>query len=338
MTAPEIPLYKDRFIYAFSFVGISSTLVFGVLQHLRAGNYSFALFELFLCAIAVLNVLYYRSRKNYDLASNVILVLMLVVLSFLAITGGLHGTGIYWIYTFPLLAFFMKPFKQALAWNGGLIVLLIALYLLGKKGVISFYYRWEVLRQALGAYLAVAMLSSFYSLILSNLMKRLEVRATVDALTGLHNRAFVFDMLSKVINMIERNGSSEYCIAYLDIDNFKRVNDLYGHSKGDLVLREVARILQENFRSGDVVGRIGGDEFIVIVYDCKKEALLKRLERIKKIVETTFRKYGLSISYGVVSIPSEGTDMHRILKMADQRMYDMKRSKKGLNYSEEEQV
>ncbi len=336
MTLPEIPLYRDRFIYAFSFVGISSTLIFGVLQHLRAGNYYSALFELFLCVVAFVNVLYYRRTKDYSLTSKVILVIMVVVLSFLAITGGLEGTGIYWIYTFPLLAFFMRPIKEALAWNGGLVLLLLFFFWLGKKGVISFYYSWVSLRQALGAYLAVLMLSSFYSFILNSLMKKLEVRATVDALTGLHNRAFVFDVLVKVIAMVERDGSREYCIAYLDLDNFKRVNDLYGHGEGDMVLREVARILQENFRSGDVVGRVGGDEFIVIVYDCRKEALLKRLERIKRIIETTFRKYGLSVSYGVVAVPSEGTDINLILKLADERMYEMKRGKKGVNYSREE--
>ena len=338
MTIPEIPIYRDRFIYTFSFVGISSTLVFGVLQHLGAGNYYSALFELVLCTVALANVFHYYRTKNYALASRVILVVMVAVLSFLVVTGGFEGTGIYWIYTFPLLAFFMRPIKEALAWNGGLVLLFLLFYWLGKKGLISFYYGWISLRQALGAYLAILMLSSFYSLILNSLMRRLEVRATVDTLTGLHNRAFVFDMLTKVIGMIERDGSREYCVAYLDLDNFKRVNDLHGHGEGDMVLKEVARILQENFRSGDVVGRVGGDEFIVIVYDCRKEALLKRLERIKKMIETNFKKYGLSVSYGVVAVPSEGTDINLILKLADERMYEMKRGKKGVNYSQEEKV
>ncbi len=338
MANPDTPPYKDMFIYTFSFVGISTTLVFGVFQHFKAGNYYSSLFELLLCVLALLNVIYYCRKRNYILASNVILVLMVIILTFLIITGGLYGTGIYWIYTFPLLTFFMKPLKQAVVWNVGLVMVFLILYWLKEKGVVNLHYNWINLRQALGAYLAVAMLSSFYSLILNNLMKRLEVRATVDPLTGLYNRAFVLDILSKFTEIGERDKNIEYCVDYLDVDNFKRVNDLYGHNKGDLVLREVARILQENFRSGDVVGRIGGDEFIVIVYNCKKEALFKRLERIREIIEGAFRKYDLSVSYGIVTVPSEGTDINLILKLADERMYEMKRRKKGINFSREEKA
>ena len=325
----NVLLYRDRFIYAFSFVGISSTLIFGVFQHLRAGNNLTALFELFLCTVALLNVLYYRYKKDYDLASRVILVIMVITLSFLVATGGLKGTGIYWIYTFPLLAFFMKPLKEALLWNLALMGSFLLLFLLGKGGLINFFYSWESLRQAMGAYIAVLMLSAFYSFILTKLMKSLEVKATVDTLTGLHNRAFVFEMLTNLLNIAKREDSVRYCLAYLDLDNFKRVNDLYGHEEGDKVLKEVARIIRGNFRSGDVVGRIGGDEFIVIVYNCNEEALIRRLERVKTTIEQLFKKYGLSLSYGIVSIPKEGTEVNIVLKLADDRMYEMKRSKRG---------
>ncbi len=328
--------HRDRFIYAFTFVGVSSTLVFGVMQHLKAGNYASALFELFLSTVAFLNAVYYSRKKNYDLASTVILVLMVIVLSFLSATGGLKGTGLYWIYTFPLLAFFMKPIKQAFVWNGILVLSILTLYWLGQQGVVNFFYNWIELRQALGAYTAVLLLSLFYSLILNGLLRDLRTRATVDMLTGLHNRAFVFDTLAKLINMAKRRKDMTYCLAYLDLDNFKRVNDLYGHGEGDSVLREVAQIIQGSFRSGDVVGRIGGDEFIIIVYNCKKQAFLNRLEKIRRRIEDTFSRYGLSLSYGVVTVPEEGTDINMVLKLADKRMYYMKRRKKELNYSQEE--
>lgn len=334
----DFSIHRDRFIYTFTFVGVSSTLVFGVMQHLKVGNYASALFELFLSLIGLFNAVYYSRKRNYDLASTTILVLMVTMLSFLSITGGLGGTGLYWIYTFPLLAFFMKPIRQAFVWNGVLILSILTLYWLGQQGVINFFYNWSELRQALGAYMAVLLLSLFYSLILNGLLRDLKTRATVDMLTGLHNRAFVFDTLAKLIDMVKRKKDITYCLAYLDLDNFKRVNDLYGHGEGDSVLREVAQIIQGSFRSGDVVGRIGGDEFIIIVYDCKKQAFLKRLEKIRRRIEGTFSRYGLSLSYGVVVVPEEGTDINMVLKLADKRMYDMKRRKKELNYPQEEKV
>jgi len=328
MESPSLFLYRDRFIYTFSLIGILSTLVFGVAQHINVGNKGLALFELVLSSLALLNLVYYHFRKNYVLASNVILVLMVITLNSLLITGGLRGTGIYWIHTFPLLAFFMKPIHQALLWNLFFMFTSFLLFWAGSRGYINFYYGWVEIRQAIGAYTAVALLSMFYSLILRKLILNLRERATVDILTGLYNRAFAFETLSKTVELVKRENGRRYCIAYMDIDNFKSVNDTYGHGEGDKVLKRIASILSENFRKGDVVSRIGGDEFLVIIYDCDKEALKKRLERIKKSIETEMRKHRLSLSYGIVEIPKEGTEVSQILNLADKRMYEMKRSKK----------
>ncbi|WP_457601646.1 GGDEF domain-containing protein [Hydrogenivirga sp.] len=327
MEIPQLTLYRDRFIYIFSFVGITSTLIFGVFQHLKVGNYSSALFEVVLVAIATFNLVYYRRRKNYDLASNVILILMVVVLSFLVATGGLKGTGIYWIYTFPLLSFFMKTYKVATLWNLLLVSCLLAIYFLKHIGVVPSPYNWVHIRQSLGAYGAVFFLSLFYSLILGKLIDSLKEKAIVDALTGLHNRAFMFDVLNKMTALAERENVS-FCLAYLDLDNFKRVNDLYGHSEGDTVLKEVAHLLKKHFRKSDVVGRIGGDEFLVIALNCTADKLQERLESIRKNIETFLSAYGISISYGMVEVPKEGLSPSDILRLADERMYLMKSSKK----------
>jgi len=327
MEIPRLTSYRDKFIYTFSLVGIASTLIFGVFQHLRIGNYRSALFETVLVVIAMLNLIYYHRKKNYELASNVILILMIVVLSFLVATGGLKGTGIYWIYTFPLLSFFMKTRTVAILWNILLVLCLLGIYFLKYIGVIPSPYSWVHIRQSLGAYGAVFFLSLFYSFILGKLIDSLKEKAIIDALTGLHNRAFMFDVLNKMIALAER-GSANFCLAYLDLDNFKRVNDLYGHSEGDMVLKSVAQILKRNFRRSDVVGRIGGDEFLVIAHNCTVDKLQERLESIRRDIETYLSAYGISVSYGVVEVPKEGLNLSDILKLADERMYYMKNSRK----------
>lgn len=321
--------YREKFIYGFSFVGITSTLVFGVYVHASEGNYAYAVLELVLVLIAIVNLIYFHFKRNYELASNVILALMIVILSFLVITGGYRGTGIVWIYTFPLLSFFMKSFRTALFWNFLLVSIVGTSAFLKLRGVELIYYDPYTLRQALGAYLAVSMLSFFYSLMISKLLSTLNEKAIRDVLTGLHNRAFVFETLEKIVEISKRNNEMRYCLVFIDIDNFKSVNDTFGHDVGDRVLVEFSSLLRSSFRKGDVVGRVGGDEFVVLVYNCNRESLLLRLEELRKRTEKEFRPYGLSISYGVVEIPSEGLDVNEIVNTADSRMYDMKRRKRS---------
>lgn len=328
MENSQLAPYRSRFIHTFSLVGITFTFVFGVLQHLFAGNYRYALFEAVLISLAALNLLYYHRKKNYNLASNVILTLVVTVLSFLVITGGVEGTGIYWIYTFPLLSFFMKPPRIAILWNVLLVGSILSIHLLKHTGLVPSPYDWAHIRQSLGAYGAVFLLSMFYSTILGRLIHSLKEKAVIDTLTGLHNRAFVFDVLNKMTALAER-GNTSFCVVYMDLDNFKRVNDLYGHSEGDIVLKSVAHLLKKRFRKSDVVGRIGGDEFLIIVHNCTSDGIQRRLEEVRKDVETYLGAYNISISYGVVEVPEEGLNVSEILKLADERMYLMKKSKKG---------
>ena len=325
---PKLP-YKDKFIYAFSFVGTTFTSLFGVLPNLFEGNYAYALFELTLVVMAILNLVWFHKKRDYRLASNIILFLVIVVLLFLVLTGGYRGTGILWIHVFPLLSFFMKGFWTALFWNvlfiGGILLSL----LLSHIELLSTYYEPFVIRQALGSYLAVVFLSCFYSYIVGRLTGNLHKRAVRDTLTGLYNRGFIFETLTKLMDIVERDPYRNYCIAYLDIDNFKQVNDGFGHEVGDRVLIEFAHILTAGFRKGDIIGRIGGDEFLVIVYSCDPERLRDRLEGIRKDMEDRFSTYRLSLSYGIVEVPKDGLKVSDLISLADRRMYEMKRKKKG---------
>ncbi len=320
--------YQSKFIITFSLVGILSTLTFGVYVHLSNGNTSYALFELFLVLIATFNLFVFHYKRNYELASNVILILMVLILSFLLYTGGHRGTGLVWVYTFPLLSFFLKDHRSAFLWNLLLIISAVLLLVFDRFGLIDIYYDYITLRQAFGAYLAVMLLSFFYSLIISRLIKTLQEKAVKDPLTGLYNRAFTFETLSKLASVLSRSGGTTYCLIYIDLDNFKKVNDTYGHETGDKVLVDFANLLSTKFRKGDVIGRFGGDEFVIIAHNCNRENLEARLEELRREVEKRFASYRISLSYGVVEFPSEGNDPDVLIYLADSRMYEMKRSRK----------
>jgi len=320
--------YREKVIYVFTLIGVVLVALFGISVHISEGNYGFAFFETVLTLMALVNLVFYHMKKNYSLTTTVILTLMVVSLVFLAVTGGYRGTGILWMYTFPPLSLFLKSFVSAMLWNVLLVGILLSLALLDQGGFIDIYYDFIYIRQSLGAYFGVLLLSSFYSFMVTKLFRMLRDRAVKDHLTGVYNRLFMFESLERIVEMVKRTESRTYCLVYIDLDNFKSVNDRWGHLEGDRVLREVAELLRSSFRKGDIVGRIGGDEFLIIVYDCGRVNLGRRLESLMRKVEELFSRHGISFSYGVVEIPTDGVDVGRLLKLADRKMYEMKRSKR----------
>jgi diguanylate cyclase (GGDEF)-like protein len=137
--------------------------------------------------------------------------------------------------------------------------------------------------------------------------------------------------LKQELEKVKRGEIGILCIIYIDLDNFKYINDLHGHLVGDLALREIAELIKLCFRKGDVVARIGGDEFLIVVTNCKKEPIKERLEELKVQVEEKFKAFKVSISYGIAVAPGDSTDIEELVKIADRRMYSAKRAGKKIS-------
>lgn len=150
-----------------------------------------------------------------------------------------------------------------------------------------------------------------------------------DPLTSLPNRRSMFSRLTHELARAERL-QSELALVVLDIDEFKRINDTYGHHVGDQALREVADALRNALRQYDLCVRFAGDEFIVVIADCQREtAELKRLELQQRIgdIEVDVRpgaRIRLSASAGVAVFPGDGQTYEALLAEADRRMYEDK--------------
>ena len=154
-----------------------------------------------------------------------------------------------------------------------------------------------------------------------------------DPLTGLANRRLFDELLNSALARTERNGTA-LAVAFLDLDDFKSVNDKHGHDVGDLVLRETARRLLAIIRGADCVARIGGDEF-VIVYESDETTsynLVKRIDRALsapiRIAPTTFVRCSPSI--GIADTLALGYDGAALLAAADVAMYTLKRTRQAV--------
>jgi diguanylate cyclase (GGDEF)-like protein/PAS domain S-box-containing protein len=160
------------------------------------------------------------------------------------------------------------------------------------------------------------------------LEERLSHQALHDPLTGLPNRALLMDRLEHAVARAHRR-KTPLTVLFLDLDDFKAVNDALGHECGDRLLEEVGRRLDSGARSSDTVARLGGDEFVVLLEDIgdEREATLAA-DRIRKDLEVPFkvgrRELSVTASIGVAVGPSSGGDPRELLRNADLAMYRAK--------------
>ncbi|MDD3168634.1 MAG: bifunctional diguanylate cyclase/phosphodiesterase, partial [Eubacteriales bacterium] len=152
--------------------------------------------------------------------------------------------------------------------------------------------------------------------------------ANVDHLTGLPNRRWFIESLDDIIETAFREDKNFY-IVFIDMDSFKKINDTLGHDKGDIFLQSIATRLKENARENDLLGRIGGDEFgLVINRDVSKKEVYREIEKIKDglqvPVEIDSSQIKLSASFGVAEYPKDGTTSTELLRHSDLSMYKAK--------------
>lgn len=164
-------------------------------------------------------------------------------------------------------------------------------------------------------------------------LEELRTLSLSDELTGLYNRRGFFVLAEQQIK-IARRAQRRLLLVSADLDRLKVINDGFGHHEGDRALADAAQILRETFRESDIIGRIGGDEFLVLITDRPEvgpEVLARRLqETVARHNSRVKRPYPFSISAGIIPVdPRESDSLTELLVRADQAMYADKRSRRG---------
>jgi len=183
-----------------------------------------------------------------------------------------------------------------------------------KKNNIKFNYKIDNLK------LLQILISNFY------FSKNEEEKYLKDHLTKFYLRNVFYTKISSYLSE-ENLSKKQFSLLYMDIDHFKKVNDTFGHQKGDEILIKVSSIIKENIRRSDLTCRFGGEELIAVLFNVDKKGAFKIAEKIRKRIEETKLlgdKMKVTISIGIAEYPSDGKLIEEIIKKADLNLYKAK--------------
>ncbi|MFZ5562700.1 MAG: GGDEF domain-containing protein [Thermodesulfobacteriota bacterium] len=235
-----------------------------------------------------------------------------------------------------ILIFVFGTFRLKLREFLGLVALTVALYggamvLLAHSQPEEVSTKLEVTRWVI---LLLSLLwVSYMANYIANLRRRIKLMASFDPLTEVYNRREIFEILDREKSFSDRSGIP-FSLCILDLDDFKEVNDTYGHQAGDRVLKAFARALKENVRTEDYVGRYGGEEFLVVFvnFDCRDNSATCVARLLNVTQRLTFpgisNDLKITTSIGVSAYrPSETIDA--VVARADQALYEAKAAGKN---------
>ena len=157
------------------------------------------------------------------------------------------------------------------------------------------------------------------------LKERLMTMANIDGLSGLNNRRHFSETAQDIFQRAVRYHET-FCVLMLDIDNFKKINDSYGHAVGDDVIRTFAMLMKSVFRSTDVIGRMGGEEFAVIMINADLDTAYKKSEEFRTLVENHMMQFdhytfSITVSIGISALTQDTPNFDFMFNHADKLLY-----------------
>ncbi|MFN2361043.1 MAG: GGDEF domain-containing protein [Marinobacter sp.] len=262
-----------------------------------------------------------------------------------------------WIYSYLITGFsfalfiMLVPNASVAAFVWVLMMPVLAYLLLGKKegcllsapfmvaGCVTYYFYLEFVADArsmidlLNMVLCAVLMLGFihlYETRREEAEQKLFTLAQTDGLTGLSNRASFQGTLARTLAESNRSGAG-FALVMMDIDHFKVVNDTMGHDAGDEVLRDISRRLTERLRTTDSVGRLGGEEFGLILRDVKPEDSFDLMDELRQRIADSELRYGEAVirvtaSFGIAHYPDHGTEVETLFRKADRCLFSCKRA------------
>lgn len=296
---------------------------FSILQFL-AGNPLTASFELLASAVLVWGGWRIVSVRNLLPWIYLYLVPTFCFLLYIIVMPAASTTAYVWIYIIPLLSYLLLGRVRGFLLTTPFAVAAIALYFsrypvpTGSAGMID----------VLNAVLCGVMIIIFvhlYEARRAAAYDELERQAQTDALTGVASRGSFQHALERCIHEGERSGLP-LVLVIMDVDHFKRVNDCWGHDAGDRALKHICDGLQLRLRATDILGRLGGEEFGIILRDTDMAFATPLVETLRQQIANHALPYGeqsiaLSATFGLAQWPADGHSASELYRCADQRLY-----------------
>lgn len=211
----------------------------------------------------------------------------------------------------------------------------ICIPLIIRREIVGLFVLHTLRKETLTSY-KIELAASFgeciqLSLTSIKLREMLYDQAIRDPVTGLFNRRYLDEVFKRELQLMIRQ-NKKLCVAMIDLDKFKTLNDNFGHEAGDVFLKFVGTVLKENTRASDIACRYGGDEFLIVFVDSDIESTVQRLDHIKRTIknEKLFCNEqilpSLTISIGVAEAPEQGNTVIDIINAADEALYSAKQS------------
>jgi diguanylate cyclase (GGDEF)-like protein len=214
-------------------------------------------------------------------------------------------------------------------------VFIVAIWIVGEftagkvYSSVSIYYWYAATRLVFCVAVALLLIRLKRALNAERALSRL------DFLTGVMNSRSFYESAAMEIERCSRYGRT-FSVAYMDMDNLKAINDKFGHSKGDDILRAIAGTIKKNLRRTDIVARIGGDEFVILFPETECKAADKAIKKIQHALrhKKNIRRFSISFSIGILTCQSCPSSIDKMIEIVDSLMYSVKNhGKNGIAHS-----
>jgi diguanylate cyclase (GGDEF)-like protein len=299
---------------------------FAVLQTL-AGNYPFAILELLCTVLLLFGGWRIERARHLDLWVYLYLIPTFSFILYIIVMPDASSAAFVWVYMIPLLAYLLLGKKRGFVLSAPFMLAALLLYFadnhlqLDAAGLID-------LGNATLCGVLILVFVHIYDGLRMQAYEELERQAQTDSLTGVASRGSFQHALQRSIQEAERS-HGHLVLVLLDVDHFKQVNDRWGHEAGDMALQHICAILQQRLRVTDFLGRLGGEEFGLLLRHTDSAGAAPLVETLRQqIAEQPLQYDGqpipLSATFGLAAWPRDGRSAAELYRSADRRLYSGK--------------
>lgn len=336
---------KRRLLFMLLLMTISIHVILFVLSIFLKKPITLFLLSLNICFLFIYFIFW--KRKRYTLVIQLLITSIVIHSSAASIILGWESYYSFYLFTGIIIIANSHSISSKIKIAESLIIFLLFLFIFFYSNDFQMTHKEYEAKEWIGITNLLTLIFSVFFMLTQNqkenrrLRKHLYEISEIDTLTGAYNRRFFNNYLSiekkRLTSLIQYSGNetSNFGIAMVDLDDFKMINDNFGHITGDHVLSETARIMKESLFERDILCRYGGEEFVILYTSTDKEGALVAIEKIRKSIQQhrfviDGKKLGreITVSIGFACFKEE-KDLNKLLDLSDKRLYQAKKNGKN---------